>query len=158
MTGSVMVDARALWWHPEGCLCSGVPQPSAGWVGPLLIGEINGWTYLTDRVTFVPVARIGGLPVGYATQWTIVPLPPQALEGLATWLNATVIDEVPTRVFASVVVDPLEQAGFLIRPLDRIKDAHGICDPDLNLVGLVMPMARSYNPETPKPLGRVVRN
>lgn len=151
-----MVDARALWWHPAGCMCSGVPQPREGWVGPLHIGEINGWTYLTDRVTFLPIARIGELPVGYATQWTIVPLAPQSVDGLATWLNARVIDEVPTRVFATAVVDPLEQAGFLIRPLERTRDAHGICDPDGTVVGLVMPMKRSYNPETPKPLARVV--
>lgn len=153
---TAMVSARALWWHDAGCLCSGVPQPKAGWVEPLHLGEINGWSYLTDRVTFLPIARIGGLPVGYATTWAIVPLAPQAVEGLAMWLNATVVDEVPDRVFASVVVDPLEEAGFVIRRLQGVREAHGICDPDLSLVGLVMPMARSYAANAPKPLARVV--
>lgn len=149
-----MVSARALWWHQAGCLCSGKPQAAEGWVGPFHSGIVDGWAYLTDRVTFMPVARLGGLPVGWGND--TIPLTPQAEDGLAVWLNATVIDSRPTRVFASVVVDPLEQAGFLIRPLEGVREAHGICDPDLSLVGLVMPMHRAYVAEEPKPLARVV--
>lgn len=151
---TAMVSARALWWHEAGCMCSGTPQAEDGWVGTFHYGLVDGWGYLTDRVTFMPVARLGGLPVGYANG-TIM-LTPQAVDGLATWLNATVIDTRPTRVFASVVVDPLEQAGFLIRPLEGVREAHGVCDPDLKLIGLVMPMARAYVAEEPKPLARAV--
>lgn len=153
---SALVSARALWWREaEECHCveefadQCTHTQTTGWVSPLWIGEINGWTYLTDRVVFLPVSLIGGLPVGYATEWSLIPLPPQAVDGLATWLQATVNPEPSSRLFAAPVIDPLEQVGYRIRRLEGIREAHGICDPDLKLVGLVMPMARGFVVDPP---------
>ena len=152
---TIMVDARALWWHePEVCDCASpdedFPCPhdtAGGWDYPMALGTIDGWTYITDRYVLLPVARIGGLPVGYAKELRLQPIPGQSLDGFAEWMAATVLPDPSPRLFSKWMVDPLEQAGFRIRPLDGVKDAHGICDPDLSLVGLVIPLRRALEAE-----------
>lgn len=130
-----MVSARALWWD------------EADWASPMHLGTIDGASYITDRHALLPVARIAGLPVGWEKKLGLKPIRPQALDGMAEWLNARVVPEASGRLFSLWLINPLEQAGFRIRPLEGVKDAHGICDPDLELVGLAIPL-RSDNPPT----------
>lgn len=123
-----MVDARSLWHDADG------------WAKPLLLGTIDGAQYISDRYILLPVSRIGGLPVGWGSLLT--PLSGQAEDALAEWLTAGVLPDPSARVFAVDIIGPLEAAGFRLRPLEGVKDAHGICDPDLQLVGLATPLRR----------------
>lgn len=122
-----MVSARALW-HPE----TG-SRPTQ-----LFSCTVDGWDYITDRSILLPVARLAALPVGYGE--LLVPLPPQAEAAFSDWLNATVRPDRSDRMFDRTIIDPLEEAGFLLRPLADVRNAHGICDPDVKLVGLAIPV------------------
>lgn len=123
---TLMVDARAMQWAERR--------------STLYSLEIDGWQYLTDHYVMLPTARVGGLPVGYGN--LLMPLARQAEEGLAMWLSANVLPEPSTRVFERIRIDPVEGAGFKVRPLERVREAHGICDPQLRLVGLIVPLRR----------------
>lgn len=130
-----MVSARALW------------PKTADWPSPLFYCTLDGAGYISDRYVMLPVARLGALPVGYGNH--LVPLPPQAEDGFAMWLTSTVLPDPSDRMFDGRIIDPLEAAGFKVRPLEGVKDAHGICDPDLELVGLAIPLRRPYYGEPP---------
>lgn len=126
---TTMVSARALW-HPAD---------KSSWPAQMFSCTIDGWDYISDRFMLLPVARLGELPVGYDE--LLVPLPPQAEAQFAEWMNATVIPAPSNRMFDRAIIDPLEAAGFLLRPLVGVKNAHGICeDLDLALVGLAIPV------------------
>jgi hypothetical protein len=146
MTATCMVSARELWWQEPGvCTCSSpddgcpndwCPVDEGGW--PMLLGAlIDGTSYITDRQVLLPVERLAALPVGYGNLLT--KLPRQAEDGLAEWLRATVLPGPSDVLFARGLVDLLEAAGFLLRPLEGVRRTHGICDPDLRLVGLAAP-------------------
>lgn len=122
------VSARALW-HPD---------EKAPWQQPLFSCTVDGWDYISDRFILIPVARLLALPLGYGN--LLVPLAPQAEAAFADWLNATVIPAQSDRLFAHNIIGPLEDAGFVLRPLVGVRNAHGICDPDLKLVGLAIPL------------------
>lgn len=146
----ITVSAKDLWWHePVDCTCPDdalefcTHDVEGGWVSPMYMGTIDGAGYITDQYSLLPIARVGELPVGYGHVLNLRPVPGQALEGFAEWLTATVIPDASTRLFANWLIDPLEEAGFRIRPLEGVKDTHGICDPDLALVGLVIPVRRA---------------
>lgn len=147
-----MVDARALWWAAaEVCDCAAPDEDyqcmhdtTGGWVSPLSIGEIDGWGYITDRYVLLPISRLGGMPVGYGQKLGLEPVKPQALEGFAEWLNCRVDPGPSDRVFTRRLIDPIEAAGLLIRPLQSRVDVHGICEPDLQtLIGLITPLPRN---------------
>lgn len=125
---TTMVSARALW--PK--------TVDVSWPAPMFYCTIDGAGYISDRSTLMPVARLAALPVGWGN--LMMPLPPQAEDGFAMWLASTVLPGPSDRLFARAIVDPLEAAGFLLRPLDGVRNAHGICDPTGELVGLAMPM------------------
>lgn len=148
----ITVSAKALWWSaPEVCDCpSGwdelaldlaCPHDSGGWQD-ILFTEINGWQYLTNRFVLLPTARLAELPVGYDQVLGLSPLSGQAADGLAEWLTGEVLLFPPDRLFYEGSIDPLEKAGFLIRALAGVKDAHAICDEDLTVVGLVSAVPR----------------
>lgn len=122
-----MVSATDLWWD------------GTAWPSRMLIGAIDGWQFLTNQVVFMPVARLA-LPVGYATTMNLEPLTMQALEGLAEWMALTPRQEPSTALFRNEVIDPLEAAGFLVRELPVKRRPHAVCDPDMSVVGLVMPI------------------
>lgn len=134
----ITVSAKALWWGDDA------------WAAPMYLGEIDGWGYITDQFSLLPVARLAELPVGYGHVLNLKPLPLQALEGFGLWLTATVLHCPSQRLFAGRVIDPLEKAGFVVRPLEGVKDAHGVCDPDMSLVGLVIPVRRSAEVDAAK--------
>ena len=114
-----------------------------GWEYPLHHGTIDGVTYITDQFLLLPVAQLGGLPVGYDKVLELRPIRPQAMDGFAMWMNATAVDEPSDRVFFTWLLDPVELAGFRVRPLTGVKDAHAICGDRLEVVGLVIPVGRN---------------
>jgi hypothetical protein len=127
---ALMVDYRAMGWHDL--------QPDG-----LFSVQIDGWQYMTDHYVLLPTARIDGLPVGYDN--LLMPLARQAAEGFGMWLSANVLPDPSDRVFERRRIDPLEEAGFKVRALDGVKDAHGICDyGHLDLVGLITPVRRRH--------------
>lgn len=143
------VDARALWWHgPELCTCPEgtwercIHDTTGGWAYPIVTATIDGAKYITDRQTLLPVDRIHGWKT---IEGPLAEVRAQTRDGLAEWLTATPLPDPSDRVFDRSVIDPLEHAGFLLRPLEGVDKAHGICDPDLRLVGLTSPV----------PLGKV---
>lgn len=149
---TALVDARALWWTEPTKDCTdcepGVVNdfPCAcvgGWASPINHGTVDGWMYLTDRFVLLPAAVLGGLPVGYDKVLGLEPIRPQAMDAFAEWLNTPVILEPSDRAFARGLIDPLEQAGYRLRPLEGVKDAHGVCDEDLKVIGLAIPVRRN---------------
>lgn len=104
--------------------------------------EIDGWTYLTDQYVMLPVSRLTELPVGYDQVLRLTPVPAQGADGMAEWMTTDAIPERPERYFSTRLIDPLEQAGFLIRPLNGVKNAHAICVPGLTVVGLLVAVPR----------------
>lgn len=124
-----MVDARALGWR------------SLLAADGLFSVEIDGWEFLTDHYVLMPTARISGLSIGYGEH--LMPMRPQAADGFAMWLQATVLPAASDRVFKVAHIRPLEEAGFTVRPLDGVKDAHGICSGE-QLVGLITPLPRRH--------------
>lgn len=145
----ITVSAKALWWDaPEACTCvapnEDYPCPHdtlGGWPASLWIGEIEGVHHLTDRYVLLPVPRLTGLPA--SSDLGLQPLGHQALDGFAEMLTASPVPATSSpRLFARPLIDPLEQAGFKIRELVGVKDVHGICDPDMTVVGLIIPLAR----------------
>lgn len=152
MTATRMVSARALWWtEPEVCTCANPEEDwcthdEGGWPR-LLGGSVDGVNYITDRYVILPVERLAELPVGYGN--LLEKLGRQSEDGLAEWLGAKVLRDPSDRVFAVDIINPLEAAGFLVRPLDGVKETHGICDPDLQLVGLAAPVRRQREAERP---------
>lgn len=145
-----MVSARALWWSPAtACECG--PERfrdypcscEGGWAAPMTFGELDGVTYLTDGFVLLPVHALGGLPVGYDQVLAVGPMRPQAMDGFAMWLATRPVSEPSDRAFARSLIDPIEEAGFRLRPLEGVKDAHGICDDELQVIGLAIPVRRN---------------
>ncbi|WBQ02993.1 hypothetical protein [Kribbella sp. CA-293567] len=133
MTGSLMVDAQALGWR---ILLAN---------GGLSSVEIDGEEYLLDPVVLMQASRIGGLPVGYGNH--LFPTIQQAADGFAMWLQATVLPTPSDRVFKVDYLSLLEEAGFTVRPLEGVRNAHGICD-GLQMVGLINPLPRRHEAAT----------
>jgi hypothetical protein len=138
-----MVSALALWWFEgDDCDCANPEEDwctheEPGWSLSMFSFTIDGVRYLTDRHIALRADRITGAE---ELEQIREMQPGQSLDGFAEWLTtATVAPERSDRVFARDVVEPLEAAGFLLRPLEGAKP-HGICDPDLRLVGLAMPL------------------
>lgn len=148
-----MVSAKAMWWNePETCpsddhgrLCA---CEVGGWVRPgdvMLCGEINGWLYISDRWVLLPVSRLGHLPVGYGTLFGLRPLGQQNLDGFAEVMARHVSSAPSDEVFLEYLLDPIEQAGLLVRPLAQTRAIHAVCDPDLSVVGLLQPLKRGLD-------------
>lgn len=159
MTG--LLDATDLWWKtPEVCTCACPDEDfscphdtTGGWPVPLLSFDIDGALYITNRFDLLPASHLGGLPVGYGSLLT--PLGGQAVDGFITWLQARPIPEPSDRVFDRRRLDLFEKAGYLIRPLEGVADAHGICTPELEVIGLTVPI-REYRVDEAGDTARVV--
>jgi hypothetical protein len=108
--------------------------------------EIDGWQYLTDRYVFLPTAMLTELPVGYDQVLNLQPMPRQASEGLIEWMTLTPAAERGDAVFRAGLLDVLEGAGLLVRPLPLKSRVHAICEPDMCVVGLAMPVRRDWTP------------
>lgn len=142
---AITVDAGALWHTApvEWCGCDGddfdwcIHDTIGGWAYPMMKATIDGTLFITDRHVLLPADRVLGWD---RIDHPLIELRPQASDGLAEWLTATVLPDASDRVFYRKFIDALEQAGFLIRPLEGLMATHGICDPDLRLVGVVSPV------------------
>lgn len=147
-----MVSAKALWWRePEACGCpeSALRQCACdvdgGWESDyqrMLCGEINGWLYISDRFLLLPVSRLSHLPVGYSKVLNLQPLSQRQLDGFADVMAGHVTAAPSDRVFLQHLLDPIEQAGLVVRPIMHVKEIHAVCDPDLSVVGLLQPLRR----------------
>lgn len=153
----ITVSARELWWYRrEGCHC-GRSRPadcslrdecSGYWFDDLSFfsGEFAGDRLLTDGHLAIRVP--------YVTEWQNVPTSIRQLHSaaeisLGEWLVADpMVAVVPERLFAAHLLDPLEKAGFRVRPLDRVSNVHGVCVPELGwrVAGLLNPLPRAAEP------------
>ncbi|HEY9410299.1 MAG TPA: hypothetical protein VIP77_12020 [Jiangellaceae bacterium] len=159
----ITVSAKALWWsEPKVCDCVApnedfeCPHDTTGsWpAGEMYVGDIDGRQFITDRYVCLPVERLTQLPVGYGRELNLRPLPRQAAEGFAEWMTAAVLPAPSYRLFQPERIDPLEAAGFKVRELVGVKDAHAICDHGLEVAGLITPIMRSREKDY---AGRVAR-
>lgn len=146
-----MVSAKAMWWtepvvcsRPDdesGCYC----DTEGGWCSDytrMLCGEINGWLFITDRFVLLPVSRLGELPVGYSKVLGLQPLSQRHLDGFADLMGSHVTAAPSDRMFLQHLLDPIEKAGLIVRPIVHVKEIHAVCDPDLSVVGLLQPLKR----------------
>lgn len=154
----ITVSAKALWWYDaEQCFCvrsedrmscAREDQRTGSWYDDLAFfsGEYAGDRLITDRHLALRVAYITGLEEVPAE---IRPLHSAAEAGMADWLACDPeVAVIPDRLFFTHLLDPLEAAGFRIRPLERVKDVHGVCVPGLSwhVVGLLSAVPRSAEP------------
>lgn len=154
----IAVSARDLWWYrEETCHCAAgeirsacarVDQCTGAWFDDLSFfsGEFAGDRLLTDGHLAIRLT--------YVTEWQNVPTSIRQLHSAAEisleeWLTADpLVAVVPDRLFAAHLLDPLEKAGFRVRPLDRVSNVHGVCVPDRgwHVAGLLNPLPRSAEP------------
>lgn len=144
-----MVSAKAMWWNePVPCSCPDdgsfcTCDVEGGWCSDytrMLCGEINGWLYISDRFVLLPVSRLSHLPVGYSKVLNLQPLSQRQLDGFADVMASYVTADRSDRVFLQHLLDPIEQAGLVVRPIVHVKEIHAVCDPDLSVVGLLQPL------------------
>ncbi len=152
----ITVSAKALWWYKAECFCleheargcAREDECAGSWFDDLAFfsGEYAGDRLITDRHLALRVAYLTGLEEVPAI---IRPLHSAAEAGMGDWLTADPqVAVVPDRLFATYLLDPLEAAGFRVRPLDRVKDVHGVCVPteSWQVVGLLSAVPRSAEP------------
>lgn len=131
----ITVSAKALWWD----------EVDGGWDPRLTFftGQFAGDRLVTDRHLAVKVP--------WLSDWLDLPsvtsagLHSAAEFQMADWLEADALASVvPERLFPSYLLDPLEQAGLRVRPLEGVSArVFGVCDPSESwrVVGLIQPLA-----------------
>lgn len=150
----ITVSAKSLWWYgPEKCFCPGddsrmtcarLDDCMGRWFDDLAFfsGEYAGDRLITDGHLALRVNRITGLEDVPAS---IRQLHSAAEASMDDWLQCDpLVAVIPDRLFPNHLLDPLEQAGFRVRPLDRVKNVHGVCVPDESwrIVGLFNALPR----------------
>lgn len=150
------LDCRTLWWREaQPCMCSqdpGVtvddedcdhdPAP-AGW-RPVWRGSLrpDGRFLVTDSRLAMYVDQLqvcDDMPVPEL-------LPRDKLVRLAMLLTLCPVDRRSDHVFRPGYLDPLEQAGYVVRPLFGATYAHGVLADDGRAAGLLMPIHPSDDP------------
>ena len=136
----ITVSAKALWWD----------EVDAAWDRELTFfsGQFAGDRLVTDRTLALRVNRlydIDDLPELTGNMHSAAEFQ------MADWLEADPRTAViPERLFPSYLLDPLEAAGFRVRPLDGTPSrVFGVCDPweAWRVVGLIHALASGLGVE-----------
>lgn len=144
------LDAKTLWWHDaEECTCDTSKdhwmetchhQTEASWAYPLNHVAVGTTPFITDRFLAFPAHLLDNAPP--ADRLLTMENDGPASKLLGTYLSAPPLPDASLRWFRPELIDPVEAAGFTVRPLGGQADTHGVCDPDQDgrVVGLIMPI------------------